>query len=64
MRKELTREERIKEYAYTWYLFRKENGRIGTPEQDWEKAEHIVNAEDREKVKNVNSIYNRDIRKA
>jgi hypothetical protein len=41
-----TREERIREYAYTWYQFRCANGVKGTPEGDWAKAEHIVNSED------------------
>ena len=42
-----TRDERIREYAYYWYEFRKLHGRLGTKEQDWEKARHIVDSEDR-----------------
>jgi len=42
-----TREERIREYAYYWYEFRKLHGRPGTKEMDWEKAKHIVDQEDR-----------------
>lgn len=43
----LTREERIKEYAYKWYEFRKHYGKHGSAEQDWEKAVHMVDAEDK-----------------
>jgi len=40
----LSREERIKKYAYEYYLrYKKE----GFPEDHLIKAEHIVNAEDR-----------------
>lgn len=43
----MTREERIKKYAYEWWQFRVMNNRPGTPEKDFEKAEHIVDNEDR-----------------
>lgn len=49
MCEESTREERIKKYAYDWYIFRTElckPPRLGSAEGDWEKAEHMVNAED------------------
>lgn len=47
----MTREERIKAYAYTWYEFRKQNKRPGNAQTDWEKAEHIVDSEDREEAR-------------
>ena len=42
----LSREERIKKYAYEWYRIRLANGVKGNAITDWEKATHIVNGED------------------
>lgn len=41
-----TKEERIREYAYSWYQFRVLNRRPGDAKKDWERAEHMVDAED------------------
>ncbi len=54
---ELTREERIKQYAWNWYQFRIQNNRPGTPEQDWAKAEHMVDAEDRTNLREAQMKY-------
>ena len=42
----MTREERIKIYAFNWWRIRQENKMPGNHITDWEKAEHIVNGED------------------
>ena len=56
---ELTREERVRQYAYTWYCFRKDNNRPGTPAQDWEKACHTVDAEDKAEIINADEKFKR-----
>ena len=50
MEETLTKEERIRNYAYTWYQLRQIHGRPGTPERDWQIAVHAVEAEDRAMV--------------
>ena len=42
-----TREERIRKYAQSWYEFRVIGKIPGNEKTDWAKAEHIVDAEDR-----------------
>lgn len=51
MDENLTREERIRIYAYTWWQFRVIHRRPGTPEDDWHKAIHTVDAEDKAKMR-------------
>jgi threonyl-tRNA synthetase len=46
----LTREERIRKYAEEWYKIRLVNGISGSAKTDWEKAEHIVDSEDKVKM--------------
>ena len=42
-----TREERIRKYAQSWYEFRLIGKIPGSAAGDWAKAEHVVDAEDR-----------------
>ena len=44
---EKIREERIRKYAQSWYEFRIIGKIPGNDKTDWAKAEHIVDAEDR-----------------
>jgi hypothetical protein len=46
MESNLSREERIKKYAYEWYLIRKANNARGDSNGDWLRGEHMVNGED------------------
>jgi len=52
---ELSREERIREYAYAWYEFRVQNNRPGNHESDWRKAEHLVDSEEKVKIREENN---------
>jgi len=52
----MDREQRIREYAYTWYCFRRDNRRPGNAMTDWERALHIVEAEEREAVKQKEEV--------
>jgi hypothetical protein len=57
MDENLTREERIRQYAWTWYQFRLQYGRPGTAENDWKKAEHCVEADDKAKMRDDEYHY-------
>ena len=52
---ELSREERIREYAYAWYEFRVENSRPGSAESDWARGEHVVDSEEKVKIREENN---------
>ncbi len=57
MDENLTREERIRNFAYIWWQFRMQYGRPGTPEDDWKKAEHCVDADDKAKMREDERQY-------
>ncbi len=40
------REERIKIYAYKWYRIRQDYNISGNAHSDWERATHIIEAEE------------------
>jgi len=45
------REQKIRELAYKWYEIRMKYGIKDTPENDWLKAETIVEADGRNRIK-------------
>ena len=59
MDENLTREERIRKYAYGWYEFRQHYSKFGTPEMDWFRAEHMVDAEDKAEIIAIEDKFKR-----
>ena len=47
----MTREERIRHYAYDWFEVYKERGYPPDPTRDWLKAEHLVDGEDEARIR-------------